>query len=118
MEENYSIVDINLAQTGEKQITLAREQMVGLVELKKELAKKDIFKGVRIGMALHVTKETAVLVESLVELGAQIAITGCNPLSTQDDVAAALAKKGVRVYAKKGVSVEEYYGQLNKVLDF
>ena len=118
MEENYSIADINLAETGEKQITLAREQMVGLVELKKELAKKDTFKNVRIGMALHVTKETAVLVESLVELGAQIAITGCNPLSTQDDVAAALAKKGVRVYAKKGVSVDEYYEQLNKVLDF
>ncbi len=118
MEKNYSVTDIGLAQKGQKQMALAREQMVGLVELKKEIIKKKIFNNIRIGMALHVTKETAVLVESLVEAGAQVAITGCNPLSTQDDVAAALAKEGVRVYAKKGVSVEEYYDQLNKVLDF
>ena len=117
MEINYSIKDIDLAEQGRKQIELAKEQMEGLQELKKELVEAKAFKGIKIGMALHVTKETAVLVETMIEAGAQVAITGCNPLSTQDDVAAALAKEGVHVYAKKGVSVKEYYNQLNSVLD-
>ena len=68
-------------------------------------------------MALHVTKETAVLVRTLIAGGARVSITGCNPLSTQDDVAAALAAEGVNVFAKKGETKEEYYEYLNKVLD-
>ena len=69
-------------------------------------------------MALHVTKETAVLIETLTQLGAKVVITGCNPLSTQDDVAAALAQNKINVFAKKGVSTQEYYEQINQVLDF
>lgn len=75
------------------------------------------FKGITIGMALHLEAKTAVLAETLMEGGAEIAITGCNPLSTQDDVAAACAKKGMHVYAWRGETVEEYYENLNKVLD-
>lgn len=92
--------------------------MQALLEVKKEFEKNKPLKGHKIGMALHVTKETAVLVRTLVAGGAKVAITGCNPLSTQDDVAAALASEGISVYAHKGESREEYYEFLHKVLDF
>ncbi|OYT35475.1 MAG: adenosylhomocysteinase [Candidatus Aenigmarchaeota archaeon ex4484_52] len=118
MEKNYCVADINLAEQGEKQIEFAREQMIGLSELKKQLLPKMPFKNIRISMALHVTKETAVLIETLTQLGAKVVITGCNPLSTQDDVAAALAQNKINVFAKKGVSTQEYYEQINQVLDF
>ena len=69
-------------------------------------------------MALHVTKETAVLARTLVSGGAEVAIAGCNPLSTQDDVAAALASEGVNIWAKKGETNEDYYRYLKNVIDF
>jgi adenosylhomocysteinase len=112
------VKDAKLAGQGKMNIEWAESQMSALLEVKKRFEKEKPFKGERIGMALHVTKETAVLVRTLVAGGAKVAITGCNPLSTQDDVAAALAEEGVKVYAKKGESKEEYYEYLNKVLDF
>ncbi|HIH10355.1 MAG TPA: adenosylhomocysteinase [Candidatus Diapherotrites archaeon] len=113
----YAVKDIKLAEQGMAQLEWAQAQMGALLEVKKRFAREKPLKGERIGMALHVTKETGILVRTLVAGGAKVAITGCNPLSTQDDVAAALAAEGVDVFAKKGETREEYYEYLNKVLD-
>ena len=91
--------------------------MGALLEVREEMKKRRPFKDMRIAMALHVTKETAVLIRTLVAGGAEVWITGCNPLSTQDDVAAALAKEGVHVYAYKGETNEEYYEYLKNVIE-
>jgi adenosylhomocysteinase len=115
---SYDVKDINLAPQGALQIEWAEKEMGALLEVRKRFEKEKPLKGERIGMALHVTKETAVLLRTFKAGGAEVAITGCNPLSTQDDVAAALAKEGYTVYAKKGETTEEYYEYLNKVLDF
>ncbi|MFH1391890.1 MAG: adenosylhomocysteinase [Candidatus Diapherotrites archaeon] len=114
---SYDVKDIKLAEQGKMQLEWAETQMGALLEVKKRFEKEKPLKGHRVGMALHVTKETGVLVRTLIAGGAEVAITGCNPLSTQDDVAAALAKEGVNVYAKKGETNEEYYEYLSKVLD-
>jgi len=114
--KDYKVKDMSLADQGLRNIELAESQMGALLEVQKELKKSQIFKGLRIGMALHVTKETAVLVKTLIAGGAEIWITGCNPLSTQDDIAAALAKSGVHVYAHKGENTSEYYEFLNDVI--
>ncbi len=114
----YEVKDINLADQGKLQIEWAEKEMGALLEVRKRFEKEKPLKGERIGLALHVTKETAALVRTLAAGGAEVAITGCNPLSTQDDVAAALAKEGFNVYGKKGETKEEYYEYLNKVLDF
>jgi adenosylhomocysteinase len=113
----YDVKDLSLAPQGALNIEWAERQMGGLLRLRASLEKGKPFKGLRIGMCLHVTKETAVLVRTLRALGAKVAITGCNPLSTQDDVAAALAKEGVEVYGWRAESTKEYYENLNKVLD-
>jgi len=113
---DYKVRDMKLAAQGLKNIELAEMNMGALMEVRKEMTKSKIFKGLRIGMALHVTKETAVLIRTFRAAGAEVFITGCNPLSTQDDVAAALAKEGVHVYAHKGESGKEYYEFLNKII--
>ncbi|HIH16598.1 MAG TPA: adenosylhomocysteinase [Candidatus Diapherotrites archaeon] len=118
MAEAYKVKDLSLAEQGKMNIEFAEGHMQALLEVKKRFAKEKPFKGLTIGMALHVTKETAVLVRTLVAGGAKVAITGCNPLSTQDDVAAALAKEGVNVFAWKGETKQEYYDNLQRVLDF
>jgi len=112
------VKNIKLAEQGGKQIEWAEMQMGSLLKIRERFKKEKPLKGYTIGMALHVTKETAVLVRTLVAGGAKVAITGCNPLSTQDDVAAALAKEGVNVFAWRGETKKEYYENLNKVLDF
>jgi adenosylhomocysteinase len=114
----FEVKDIKLAEQGGMNIEYAAQQMPALMEIKKRFEKEKPLKGITVGMALHVTKETANLVRTLIAGGAQVAITGCNPLSTQDDVAAALAKEGVNVFAYKGETKEDYYKYLNKVLDF
>ena len=83
-----------------------------------DFQKTQAFKGLTIAACLHVTKETAVLMKALVAGGATVVLCGCNPLSTQDDVAAALADLGVNVFAWRGINNEKYYWCLNKVLDF
>ncbi len=115
---DYEVKDISLADQGAMNIEYAESQMGALLEVRKRFAKELPLKGVRVGMALHVTKETAVLVRTLIAGGAEVAITGCNPLSTQDDVAAALAKEGVKVYAYKGETKEDYYKYLNHIINF
>ncbi|NPA62182.1 MAG: adenosylhomocysteinase [Methanococci archaeon] len=113
----YAVKDINLWKDGEKKIQWAKQHMPVLGLIRERFKEEKPFKGITIGMALHLEAKTAVLAETLMEGGAKIAITGCNPLSTQDDVAAACAKKGMHVYAWRGETVEEYYENLNKVLD-
>lgn len=115
---NFEVKDIKLAPQGKLNIDLAQSQMKALMEVQKLMAQSQVFKGLRIGIALHITKETAVLVRTLIAGGAQVAITGCNPLSTQDDVAAALAEEGVSVYGHKGESTEDYYRFLKKIIEF
>ncbi len=111
-----AIKDPSLAGQGRNNLELAESQMPGLMKIRERFAKEKPLEGQRIGMALHVTKETGVLVRTLREGGASVAIASCNPLSTQDD-AAALAEEGVEVFAKKGENTKEYYDYINKVLD-
>ncbi|MFC1616029.1 adenosylhomocysteinase [Patescibacteria group bacterium] len=114
---DFYVKDLDLADQGLRNIELAEGQMGALLEVKSKFEREKPFEGMRIAMALHVTKETAVLIRTLVAGGAEIWITGCNPLSTQDDVAAALAKEGTHVYAYKGETSEEYYDYLRKVIE-
>ncbi|MBN3036987.1 MAG: adenosylhomocysteinase [Candidatus Diapherotrites archaeon] len=111
------VKDMTLAEQGRKQIEWAEMQMSGLMKIKERFEKEKPLQDQRIGMALHVTKETGALVRTLRAGGAEVAIASCNPLSTQDDVAAALADEGVQVFAKKGETNEEYYEYINHVLD-
>ncbi len=115
---NYEVKDIKLAEQGKKNIEWAEMWMGALLEVKKCFEKEKPLKNIKIGMALHVTKETAVLVRTLMAGGAEVAITGCNPLSTQDDVAAALAEESISVWAYKGETKEDYYRYLKKVIEF
>ena len=113
----YAVRNINLWKEGERKIEWAKQHTPVLSLIRERFKEEKPFKGITIGMALHLEAKTAVLAETLMEGGAKIAITGCNPLSTQDDVAAACAKKGMHVYAWRGETVEEYYENLNRVLD-
>ena len=115
---NYEVKDIGQAEQGLLNIEIAESRMQALMKVRQKFRKEKPLKGIRVGMALHVTKETAVLVRTLIEGGAEVAITGCNPLSTQDDVAAALAKEGIKVWAYKGETKEDYYRYLNYVISF
>lgn len=114
----HEVKDMELAGQGGMQIEFAEMQMKALAEIRKRFEKEKPLKGLRVGMALHVTKETGVLVKTLIAGGAEVAITSCNPLSTQDDVAAALAKQGVSVFAIKGETRQQYYSFLKRVVSF
>ena len=104
----YKVKDINLAAWGRKEIQIAEHEMPGLMSLRKEFGKKKPLKGARIAGCLHMTIQTAVLIETLVELGAEVTWSSCNIFSTQDHAAAAIAKAGVPVYAWKGMNEEEF----------
>ncbi len=104
-------------EKGYKKIQWAEEHMKVLARIREEFEKEKPLEGFRIGMALHVEAKTAVLVKTLMAGGAEVAITGCNPMSTQDDVADALRDMGVACFAKRGMNSEEYYEALNKVID-
>lgn len=114
---DFEIKDISLADQGFMNLDLAEKNMFALTKIKERFEKEKPFAGMKIAMALHITKETGILVRTLRAGGAEVYITGCNPLSTQDDVAAALAKEGVNVYGYKGENSEDYYRFLNKVID-
>ena len=116
--KNYEVKDIKLAEQGRKNIEWAEMQMGALLKVKERFERERPLKGIKIGLALHATKETAVLVRTLVAGGAEVAITGCNPLSTQDGVAAALAKEGINIWAYKGETKEDYYRYLTNVINF
>jgi len=113
---DYEVKDMELAGQGALNIEYAERNMPILLKIRERFKAEKPFEGMVIGLALHVTKETAVLVRTLVAGGAKVAIASCNPLSTQDDVAAALAEEGISVYAKKGESKEEYYQYIENVI--
>lgn len=113
----YKIKDINLASEGRKKIDWAESRMPVMMELKKKFSETKPLAGMKVAGCLHVTKETAVLVETLIDVGAEVAWSGCNPLSTKDDIAAALAAENVSVFAWYGMSTEEFYWAIDKTLE-
>jgi len=114
---NYKVKDISLADEGKLRIEWAESRMPVLMYLREKYSKEKPLKGMRIAGSLHVTKETAVLVKTLVAAGAEVAWSGCNPLSTQDDIAAALASEGIPIFAWHGMSVEEFYWAIEKTIE-
>jgi adenosylhomocysteinase len=104
----YKVKDISLAEWGRKEITLAESEMPGLMSLREEFAGKKPLAGARIAGCLHMTIQTAVLIETLVDLGAEVTWSSCNIFSTQDHAAAAIAAAGIPVYAWKGMNEEEF----------
>jgi adenosylhomocysteinase len=115
--KNYKVKDISLAPAGELQIEWAEQRMPVLMALRKRYSETKPLSGMRIAGCLHVTKETAVLVRTLVACGAEVSWSGCNPLSTKDEIAAALAASGISIYAWRGLSVEEFYWCIEKTLE-
>jgi len=113
---NYRIKDPNLAEEGKKKIDWAQVHMPVLFNLKKKFKENSPLKGVKIAGCLHVTKETGVLIRTLHDLGADLSWCGCNPLSTQDDVAAALVDEGTSIFASRGVSNEQYYDDIRSTM--
>ena len=115
---NYKVADINLADWGRKEIEIAEQEMPGLVSLRTKFGAKQPLKGVRIMGSLHMTIQTAVLIETLVALGADVRWASCNIFSTQDHAAAAIAATGVPVFAWKGETLEEYWWCTSQALSF
>ena len=115
---DYKIADINLSCLGRKEIQLAEVEMPGLMALRKEFGSKKPLEGARIAGCIHMTIQTAVLIETLVELGAEVRWSSCNIYSTQDQAAAAIADLGIPVFAWKGESEEEYWWCIDKTLEF
>jgi adenosylhomocysteinase len=114
----YKVKDISLADWGRKEINLAEAEMPGLMALRKEFGKEKPLKGARIAGCLHMTIQTAVLIETLVEMGAEVTWSSCNIFSTQDHAAAAVAAAGVSVYAWKGMNEEEFDWCIEQTLFF
>src|SRR5499426_4507211 len=108
MSNNYKVADISLAEWGRKEITIAESEMPGLMAIRKKYGKSKPLAGARIAGCLHMTIQTAVLIETLTELGAEVTWSSCNIFSTQDHAAAAIAKTGVPVFAWKGETEAEY----------
>jgi adenosylhomocysteinase len=114
--EDYNVADISLAEFGRKEIRLAEHEMPGLMRTREEFAARQPLKGARITGSLHMTVQTAVLIETLVALGAEVRWASCNIFSTQDHAAAAIAEAGVPVYAWKGETLDEYWWCTEQVL--
>ncbi|MCB1925616.1 MAG: adenosylhomocysteinase, partial [Gammaproteobacteria bacterium] len=115
---DYKVADLSLADWGRKEIRIAETEMPGLMALREKYGKDKPLKGARITGSLHMTIQTAVLIETLVELGAQVRWCSCNIFSTQDHAAAAIAAAGVPVYAWKGETLEEYWWCTEQVLNW
>jgi adenosylhomocysteinase len=118
LKTESKVADISLAGWGRREINLAEKEMPGLMALRREYAGKRPLEGARIAGSLHMTIQTAVLIETLVELGAEVRWASCNIFSTQDHAAAAIAKAGVPVFAWKGETEEEYWWCTEQTLDF
>ena len=115
--EDYKVKDISLAEFGRKEISIAESEMPGLMALREEYSGKHPLKGAKIIGCLHMTIQTAVLIETLVELGAEVRWSSCNIFSTQDHAAAAIAKAGIPVYAWKGETEEEYVWCIKQTIE-
>lgn len=118
MSQEYKVKDISLAEWGRKEIEIAEKEMPGLMSIRKKYAAKKPLKGAKITGSLHMTIQTAVLIETLVALGAKVRWASCNIFSTQDQAAAAIAKAGVPVFAWKGETLKEYWWCTERALDF
>src|SRR5206468_1144533 len=108
-KSDFKVADLELAEFGRKEIRLAEHEMPGLMATRREFAEQQPLKGARVTGSLHMTVQTAVLIETLVALGAEVRWASCNIFSTQDHAAAAIAKAGIPVYAWKGETLEEYW---------
>src|SRR5512132_1258986 len=117
MSDKHKVKDLGLADQGRLQIEWAESRMPVLMALRKKYEQQKPLRGQRIAGCLHVTKETAVLVRTLRAAGAEIAWSGCNPLSTQDEIAAALAAEGAAIFAWHGMNVEEFYWCIERTLE-
>ena len=117
-KQDYRVADITLSELGRKQITMAEHEMPGLMMLREEYKKNKPLVGARITGSLHMTVETAVLIETLVVLGAEVRWSSCNIFSTQDEAAAAMVEAGIPVFAWKGESEEEYWWCLKQTLEW
>ena len=115
---DYAVKDISLADYGRKEIGMAEIEMPGLMAIREEFAAAQPLKGARIAGSLHMTIQTAVLIETLVALGADVRWVSCNIFSTQDHAAAAIAKAGIPVFAHKGESLEEYWAFTDRMMDW
>src|SRR4029077_19920218 len=118
MAQDYKVKDISLAEWGRKSIKLSEKEMPGLMALRAEYGKTKPLKGARVAGCLHMTIQTAVLIETLIDLGAEVTWTSCNIFSTQDHAAAAIAAAGVPVFAWKGETLEEYWWCTEQGLDW
>lgn len=117
-KEDYKIKDITLAEWGRKEIKLAEKEMPGLMALRQKFGKSKPLEGAKIAGCLHMTVQTAVLIETLVELGAEVRWSSCNIFSTQDHAAAAIARAGIPIFAWKGETEKEYWWCIDQTLDF
>ncbi len=115
---NYVVADINLADFGRKELSIAETEMPGLMALRDKYGDEKPLKGARIAGSLHMTIQTGVLIETLVSLGAEVRWASCNIFSTQDHAAAAIAMKGIPVFAVKGETLEEYWDYTHRILDW
>lgn len=116
-DQKHKVKDISLAELGRKKIAMSEKEMPGLMALRAEYKGKNPLKGARVAGCLHMTIETAILMETLVELGAEVTWTSCNIYSTQDEAAAAMAKRGISVYAWKGETLTEYWDNIDLQLE-
>lgn len=115
---NYKVADLKLADLGRMRIEWAESRMPVLMALRKKYSETKPLAGMRVAGCLHVTKETAVLIRTIRAAGAEVSWSGCNPLSTQDDVAAALADENTSIYAWHGMNTDEFYWCIDKTLEF
>jgi len=118
VKTDYKVADIKLAEFGRKEIEIAEKEMPGLMSIRKKFGPLKPLKGARVTGSLHMTIQTAVLIETLVELGAEVRWASCNIFSTQDHAAAAIAKAGIPVFAWKAETLEEYWWCTDQALDF
>src|SRR3954464_3296919 len=118
VSHDYAVKDINLADWGRKEIDIAETEMPGLMKTRAEYGPSQPLKGARIAGSLHMTIQTAVLIETLQALGADVRWASCNIYSTQDHAAAAIAATGTPVFAIKGESLEDYWDYTHRIFDF
>src|SRR3989304_3730132 len=118
LTQDYKVADISLAEWGRKEIEIAEKEMPGLMAIRDKYRDAKQLRGVRVTGSLHMTIQTAVLIETLVDLGAIVRWASCNIFSTQDHAAAAIAKAGIPVFAWKGETLEEYWWCTLQALTF
>src|SRR5215212_10200058 len=115
---DYAIADLSLAEWGRKEIAIAEHEMPGLMAIRRKYAPKQPLKGARIAGSLHMTIQTAVLIETLQALGAEVRWASCNIYSTQDHAAAAIAVRGTPVFARKGESLADYWEYTHRIFEW